>query len=82
MLVKEVLLDVGDQVGHINLSHASRMNTGVVVAGYSVSKHKAFVDRYLVLCILQYRSPKIWHQYVQGDNMFILLPTQWRGYHL
>ncbi|KAK0148201.1 Transposon TX1 uncharacterized protein [Merluccius polli] len=29
--VEEVLLAVGDQVGHANLSHASRMNKGVVV---------------------------------------------------
>ena len=29
--VEEVLLAVGDKVGHANLSHASRMNKGVVV---------------------------------------------------
>ncbi|TWW60976.1 hypothetical protein D4764_05G0010660 [Takifugu flavidus] len=29
--VEEVLLTVGDRVGHSNLSHASRMNRGVVV---------------------------------------------------
>ena len=29
--VEEVLLAVGDQVGHANLSHASRMNKGMVV---------------------------------------------------
>ena len=43
MLLQEVLLAVGDQVGHANLSYVSRMKRGVVVpvlqaAGFYVTE--------------------------------------------